>query len=199
MIKPVLVLIALIPLSACISFGGKAPPSLLTLTPANNIAANETRTARAGDTIVIAVPNVPQAIATTRVAVNSGATAIAYIKNAVWVEAPARLFQRVLSETIAVKNGKMVIDARQSLSIPSLQLGGTLLRFGIDSGTSEAVVVYDALLSRGKDMPLQSRRFETRVPVSAIEPAPAGRALNQAANKVAIDVAGWIGYRQGEE
>ncbi len=193
MIKPLIALIAALPLCACISLGGKAPPSLLTLTPANTIAADQTRTAGVGDTIVIAVPTVPQAIATTRVAVNSGATSIAYIKDAVWVEAPARLFQRVLSETIAVKNGKMVLDARQSFSNPGMQLGGTLLRFGIDADVREAVVVFDTLLLPGKDMPLQSRRFETRVPVSAIEPMPAGKALNQAANKVAEDVASWIG------
>lgn len=193
MIKPLIALIAALPLSACISLGGKAPPSLLTLTPANSIAADQTRIAGVGDTIMIAVPSVPQAIATTRVAVNSGATAIAYIKDAVWVEAPARLFQRVLSETVSVKNGKLVLDARQSFSNPGMQLGGTLLRFGIDADAREAVVVFDALLSPGKEKPLQSRRFETRVPVSAIEPVPAGKALNQAANKVAEDVASWIG------
>lgn len=193
MIKPAIVLISALSLTACISLRGKAPPSLLTITPANSIAPAQTRIARAGETIVIAVPTVPQAIATTRVAVNSGATAIAYIKNAIWVEAPARLFQRVLSETIAVKNGKMVLDARQSLSNPGMQLGGTLMRFGVDSETKEAVVMFDAILSPGKDMPLQSRRFETRVPVSAIEPAPAGKALNKAANQIAVDVANWVG------
>ena len=193
MIKPAIALIFAVPLSACISLGGKAPPSLLTLTPASSIAADQTRTARAGETIVIMVPTVPQAIATTRVAVSSGATAIAYIKDAVWVEAPARLFQRVLSETVAVKNGKLVLDARQSFSNPGMQLGGTLLRFGIDADSREAVVIFDALLARGKDIPLQSRRFESRVPVSAIEPLPAGKALNQAANKVSEDVAAWIG------
>lgn len=193
MIKPLIALIVAVPLSACISLGAKAPPSLLTLTPANTIVADQTRVALGGNIIVIAVPAVPQAIATTRVAVNSGDTAIAYIKNAVWVDAPARLFQRVLSETVAVKNGKLVLDARQSFSNPGMQLGGTLLRFGIDADSREAVVIFDALLAPGKDIPLQSRRFETRVPVSAIEPLPAGKALNQAANKVAADVAGWIG------
>jgi cholesterol transport system auxiliary component len=87
----------------------------------------------------------------------------------------------------------MVLDARQSLSNPGMQLGGTLTRFGVDSETKEAVVMFDAILSPGKDMPLQSRRFETRVPVSAIEPVPAGKALNKAANQIAVDVANWIG------
>lgn len=192
MMKPAIVLITALSLTGCINVGGKAPPSLLTITPANLIATDQTRVARAGDTIVIAVPAVPQAIATTRVAVNSGATAIAYIKNAVWVEAPARLFQRVLSETIAAKNGKMVLDARQGLLNPGMQLGGTLLRFGVDSETNEAVVMFDAILSPSKDMPLQSRRFEARIPVSAIEPVPAGKALNKAANQVAVNVASWI-------
>ena len=40
---------------------------------------------------------------------------------------------------------------------------------------------------------VEKRRFEARVPVSAIEPGPAGIAINQAANQVAAEVADWVG------
>jgi cholesterol transport system auxiliary component len=67
-----------------------------------------------------------------------------------------------------------------------------LQTFGVDADTSEAVVVYDGVLARGADA-VESRRFEARVPMAAIDAASAGPALNQAANRVAADVAAWIG------
>jgi cholesterol transport system auxiliary component len=39
---------------------------------------------------------------------------------------------------------------------------------------------------------LDSRRFEARVPVGVIDALSVGPALNEAANKVAADVADWI-------
>ena len=50
-----------------------------------------------------------------------------------------------------------------------------------------------ASLMRTEDAVFEKRRFEARVPVSAIEPVPAGAALNQAANQVAAQVAEWVG------
>ena len=84
--KPYLILMAAaLPLSGCISFGAKPPPSLLTLTSAAALPPSEGRSVTAAEAIVINVPTSPQAIATTRVAVSDGATAIAYIQKAVWV------------------------------------------------------------------------------------------------------------------
>jgi cholesterol transport system auxiliary component len=56
----------------------------------------------------------------------------------------------------------------------------------------EAVLVYDAALARGADR-VETRRFEARVPVAAVDAASAAPALNQAANQVADEVAAWIG------
>ena len=193
MTKVLIAFLAASSLSGCISFGGKAPPSLLSLTSDAVISANDTRTAKAGEAIIIAVPTTPQAIATARVAVSAGATEIAYIKDGVWVEPPAKLFQRMLSETVAVKTGKVVLEPRQLMGAPSLVLSGALSRFGIDADRNEAVVTYDALLLRGRDMPVTTRRFEARIGIGAITPVEAGRALNKAANKVAGDVADWVG------
>ena len=64
--------------------------------------------------------------------------------------------------------------------------------FGLDADASEAVVIYDAILARGADA-VESRRFEARVPVAAIDAASAPDALNRAANQVAVDVAAWVG------
>jgi cholesterol transport system auxiliary component len=40
---------------------------------------------------------------------------------------------------------------------------------------------------------IEKKRFEARRRVSAVEPGPAGSALNEAANDVAAQVSDWIG------
>jgi cholesterol transport system auxiliary component len=191
--KAYLMLAATLPLSACISFGAKPPPSLLTLTSASALTANAGRSVSANEAIAIGVPTVPQAIATTRVPVSVDATAIAYVENAVWVEAPARLFQRLLGETIAAKTGKVILDPKQTALVPAMQLSGQLLRFGIDETSSDAVIVYDAVLTRDAGKTVMTRRFEARSKVATITAKPVGAALNLAANQIATEIASWVG------
>ena len=172
---------------------GKAPPFLLNLSPATSPAANAGETIAQGDAITIATPLVPQAIATTRVPVSQGETAIAYVPDAVWVEQPARLFQRLLSETVRARTGRTVLDPRQFAMEPGLQLSGQLLQFTIDERSGRAVVIYDASLSGAADKKVRTRRFEARVPIGKIDARNVGVALNSAANRVAGEVADWIG------
>ena len=195
-------LMLVVPLAGCISFGAKPPPSLLTLTADASVATGQTVSSATTRSITIAVPVVPQELAVTRVPVRSGDTAVAYLKDAQWVEAPNRMFARVLGDTISVRTGRVVLGARQSLSDPGARLGGELRQFGIDADSSEAVVIYDATLVRdrpvGADgtrpaLAFEKRRFEARVSVAEIAPAAAGAALNQAANQVAGEVADWVG------
>lgn len=191
--RALLMLGAALALSGCIRFGAEPPASLLTLTSSQQIAADTQRTATAGDAITVSVPSVPQALANNRVAVADGDTALAYVKDALWAEPPARLFQRLLSETISARTGKVVIDTRALNLDPGVVLTGSLKSFGLDARTSQAVIVYDAAMSRDAGRQVVTRRFEARVPVTAIEPALAGAALNQAANQIAEQVAAWVG------
>src|SRR3546814_5055527 len=71
---------------------------------------------------------------------------MAYVKDAQWVEAPQRLFQRLLPETVAARTSRVVLDEGQYLTAPGEQLAGQLLDFGVDEATNEAVVVYQAML-----------------------------------------------------
>ena len=87
----------------------------------------------------------------------------------------------------------MVLDARQFSFDPGLRITGGISRFGLDARTMEAVVTYDAAKASGDANRVEERRFEARVPVSAMESGPAGIALNEAANMVANEVAAWIG------
>jgi cholesterol transport system auxiliary component len=193
--KPVQIALCLgaaLPLAACINLGGGKPPaSLMRLTPTATVPAQSSRTATAARAVTIAVPTVPQELRSVRVPVTTGATAVAYVKDAQWVEQPNALFARLLSETIAA-GGRVVLDAGQFAHDPGIRLTGQLQAFGVDSDRSEAVVRYDAALGRGADA-VETRRFEARVPMAAIDAGSVAPALNQAANQVAADVAQWIG------
>lgn len=187
-----LILSSVVLLSGC-SLTAKAPPFLLTITPTESPQANSGSTVTVGDSITVNLPLVPQAIANNRVPVAKNGTAIAYIKDAVWVEAPAKLFQRLLAETVRLKTGRPVFDQRQFGLAQGIQLSGQLLHFEIDEASNKAVIVYDATLSGGKDNVVRTRRFEARASVGKIEAQSAGNGLNRAANVVAADVAAWIG------
>lgn len=191
--KKSLVLLTLLPLSACISFGAKPPPTLLTLTSAQMVPVGQTQSSASAPTITIAVPSFAQSLATTRVPVQSSETSIAYVQNAQWSEVPARLFARLMSDTIAAKTGRVVLTPAQSFSDPGARLSGELRSFGVDAARSEAVVTFDAALIRGNAAVVEKRRFEARVPVAVVEANAVGVSVNQAANQVASDVADWVG------
>ena len=186
-------LLLLLPLAGCISFGGKPPAALMTLTPQAQLAIGESQKSNVAATITVAVPSLPQELASSRVPVHSGGTAIAYVKDAQWVERPSQLFQRLLSDTLTARTGRLVLSSRQSLTDPGAYLMGEIRTFGVDGDTGEAVVTYDASLIRGPETMVEKRRFEARVPVTPIEAVPVATALNQAANQVAAEVADWVG------
>lgn len=180
-------------LGGCISFGAKPPPTLLTLESAQSVPAGETRSSANAATITIAVPSVSQALATTRVPVQSSGTSIAYVKDAQWVELPARLFARLAADTIAARTGRVVLSTAQSFSDPGARLSGELRNFGVDGATSEAVVTFDAALIRTTGEVVEKRRFEARLPIAAIAAGPASQGIDQAANQVAAQLADWVG------
>jgi len=193
MIKPVLAFSAALALSGCISFGAAAPPSLLTLSAASTVPAGKPMSATPGQAIAVLVPRVPAALASTRVPVQSTATEIAYLKDAVWADAPNRLFERLLEETISAKTGRVVLGPRDYSGDPGIRLSGELQNFGLDARTMEAVVTYDAVVQRDGSAEVTTRRFEARVPVSEAKPGPVGRGISDAANKVADEVTAWLG------
>ncbi len=184
---PVLALLA----SGCLG-GGKAPAELLTLTPTQARPPGTARSASPAETLAILTPTVPRAINTRRIAVYVNPITIEYLVNATWVEEPNELFRRLLAETVAARTNRLVLDPNNFAAEAGVTLSGQLLRFGFDPTRMEAVVAYEAALSR-EDQPLLTRRFEARVPVAAQDTAAVAPALNQASNRVAEDVAAWIG------
>jgi len=186
-------LVALGALSLASCFGGKkVPPTLLSLTSSAPTPASITRAAAPGDAITIDVPVVPKELATTRVPAQIGPTAIAYIKDVQWVESPDRLFQDLVQETVIRTTGRVVLDPRQASLDPGLHLTGTLSRFGYDAQEGMVIVRYDGALAAVGGTRVETRRFEAREPADGTA-RTVGPALNAAANRVAAEVAQWVG------
>jgi len=179
-------------LAGCLSFGSKPPERLITLVPDTALPAQTSRTATAAEAITVVTPTVPQELNTLRIPVRTGGTELAYLKDVQWVEMPAALFGRLLSETIGAATGRVVLDPRQFALDPGIRLAGSLQMFGLDATSMEVVAVYDAALARGENR-VETRRFEARIPVARDDAAAVGPALNQAANRIAADVAAWVG------
>lgn len=190
MTRKLLVLGAALALSGC--FGGaKVPDTLMTLSPSQVRTATTTRTAAEGEAITVVVPAVPRELQTLRVPVHETELGISYLKNAQWVEMPANLFARLLTETIGATTGRVVLDPKQFSFDPGQRLTGTLQRFGLDAQRMEVVAVYDAVLAR-RGGGIVSRRFEARIPAGTGDAASVAPALNQAGNQIAAEVAAWI-------
>ena len=183
-------------LSACmgglLGGGGKAPPWLLTLTPQAPAPASIARTAGPGEAVTIELPVTPKEIRTNRVPVHSGPIAIAYVKDLTWVDTPDKLFQDLLTETVTRTTNRVVLDPKQSSLDPGMTVTGNLSRFGFDAEEGMVVVRYDAAMTRADGAAVATRHFESREPAdgSASSVAPA---INAAANRVAIEVAQWVG------
>lgn len=185
--------VAALSLGGCLSsLAGSMPASLLTLTADNAPPANAQRQGTVATSLTVLVPSVPQKLRTPRIPVQATPTSIAYVAEAQWVEAPARLFQRLLSETVAARSNRLVLDESQYITGPGELLAGELLEFGVDAASGQAVVTYQALRLTGNGEAVAQRRFEAREPVGEVNAANAGAALNRAANRVAVEVSSWL-------
>ncbi|KTT71477.1 ABC-type transport auxiliary lipoprotein family protein [Sphingomonas endophytica] len=187
-----LVVAALVPLAGCIRFGAAPPPSLLTIAPQAQPAPGAMQNSAGARAIVVQAPAVPQSISGTRVPVQVTPTSIAYVKNAQWAEPPARLLARLLADTLTARANMVVLSPAQAFEDPSATLSGELRSFGLDATQRQAVVIYDASLVPAGRTNVEKRRFEARVPVTAVDADQAGVAISQAANQVATQVADWV-------
>ena len=178
-------------LSGCLSFGSEPPESLLTLTPTATAPAGTGASSTSGTAIALTAFEAPSAIDVTRVPVQVTDTELAYLQDAVWVEKPARLFRRLIAETIRTRSNRVVIDGDDPGALAENRLTGTLRQFGYDARSSSVVVVFDAVRP-GEGSAVTTRRFEAVVPGVAADVASVGPALNQAANEVAVQVADWV-------
>ena len=195
-----LLVAASLTLSACVSVGGEVdtPDSLLTLSasaaaPAGSGAA--TGAEGSAGAVAVLTPEVPAKLDLLRIPVTVSDTEIAYLKDMVWIEKPARLFRRVLGETLRTRSGDagglLILDSDDTPVLADQFVRGTLLDMGYDARSGEVVVSFDAVRSDPQGV-VSSRRFEAREYVVDVESEFVGPALNRAANEVASDVADWV-------
>lgn len=179
-------------LPGCVSLGKEPPPTLFTLTPTALAPAGLSASGTAAQALAVIEPDAPQRLDVVRVPVQVDPSTVAYLKDAVWVEKPARLFGRLLAETIRAKQTRLVVEAPDTAYSAATRLSGRLSEMGYDAPTSSVIVRFDAVL-RQPDGQILTRRFETTVSGVAPTAASVAPALNEAANKVAAEVAEWIG------
>jgi len=195
--KGVFAIAASLALAGCVSFGGGEPPeSLLTLTSTASAPAGSGASGQADmGPIAVLTPETPAKLDVTRVPVNVSGTEIAYLQGAYWVEKPARLFRRLVGETLRTASGEgsgpLVLDTDDTPTLPRQSVRGTLLDMTYDAPSSSVVVRFDAVHTAA-DGTVKSRRFEARESGVVAETASVGPALNRAANTVAGEVAAWV-------
>ena len=179
-------------LSGCISFGEDPPERLLTLTPQARIEAGASREGAINASLAVIEPNTSQRLNVNRIPVSTTGSSLAYLQDAFWVEKPAKLFRSVLAETIRAGGKRFVVDGGDLAYAAPVQLTGELVEMGYDAPSSSAVVIYDAVLVNAAG-DLRTQRFEHRVDGVRPEALDVGRALNEATNAVAAEVAAWVG------
>lgn len=176
-------------LSGCVSLGPKVPETLLSLTPTAAPAVGSGTSGTIGNALVVMEPAAEARLSVTRVPVQIDDANVAYLKKTMWIERPSRLFQRLLAETIRARGSRLVIEGEPGAS--RQHLSGRLLDMGYDARSRMAVVRLDAIKEAGGK--IETKRFESSVPVAEAEAQYVGPALNEAANVVAKQVADWVG------
>lgn len=187
-------LLALAPaaLAGCVSLGGKAPKQLITLTPENAAPAGVLGSGKLDDAIVVLDPQTDRKLDAQRVPVQVDASNVAYLKDAAWVERPARQFRHLLAETIRAKGQRLVLEDTDDQAGGKLRLGGRLIEMGYDAAHRSVVVRFDALRQDAAGQ-VVARRFEGVVDGIDPKAQTIAPALNKAANDVARQVADWVG------
>ena len=185
----------LLALTGCVSLGPKPPATLLALHPSAGLAPDADHSSDDKRALAVAQPTVQPGLATMRVMVEDGPTAVAYLKGTQWVAPPGQIFRDLLAETITARTGRVVPDSRIAGFQPDTRLSGHLVQFGLVGGAHAAVVTFDAAIVRNGQPTVETRRFTAQAPVSAEDGPTVGAAVNVAANQVASQVADWIGTR----
>lgn len=181
-------------LSGCISLGQEPPESLLTLSSTASAPAGSGAQAGGENSegaIAVLTPEVPAKLDVLRVPVNVSETEVAYLQEAFWIEKPARLFRRLIGETLRTRGAALVLDNDDTPARADTFVRGTLLDMTYDAPTSSVVVRFEAIRTNA-DGKVVSRRFEAREQGVQPEAGSVGPALNRVANTVAGEVADWV-------
>ncbi|RKF21097.1 ABC transporter [Altericroceibacterium spongiae] len=183
---------AALALAGCISFGEDPPDRLLTLTPSSPAPAGAAAEGTREAALAIMGITATQALDVNRVPVQVDDSSLAYLKDAFWVDKPAELFARLLSERIRSSGTRLVVDDAELQTMAATRLSGRITQMGFDVPTQSVIMRFDATLQL-PDGQLLTRRFESVQPGLSAKADQVGPALNDAANDIAGQVAEWVG------
>lgn len=183
---------AIMLLSGCLGLGGKVPDQLISLTARSVAPAGAVEGGRIGEALSVLDLEADRRIDVQRVPVQIDDSSVAYLKDAMWVERPARQFRRLVAETIRAQGRRMVFEGGDVEPGGRLTLSGRLVDMGYDARSGSVVVRFDAVRSEAGGS-VQARRFESVVTGVAPKAGSVVPALNRAANDVAAQVADWAG------
>ena len=181
--------------AGCVKIGSEPPARLLSIASDSQVAAGVAASSASESALFLDVPNVPKSLATPRVAVRENSTSFAYVKDALWVDTPAKQFQSLLSETVRARSNVLVLDPGQYLARAGYILNGDLVEFGVDAVRQQAVVTFDATMFSPDGLTVTRQRFTASAPLSRIDAESVAPAISEAANEVAIAVADWVAGR----
>lgn len=185
-------------LSACgplvqIGGGGAVPDSLLTLESTAGPPGP-----LSGPPLLIRLPEVPGKVRTMRIPVTTASNQIQYLADANWIEQPNLLFQQLVADVVTAQLNMPVIEESNPSISPRARLSGRLLEFGLDvTGAPQVEVRYDAVLTASDGSFIGSRSFTAREPVLSQSGPDVADALSTASNRIAVDLAGWLGSSLG--
>ena len=189
--KTGLVLAALLSLAGCVSLGGDPPDRLISLTADEQEPVGATISGEVGQAIVVLDPEADRRIDVLRVPVQVDPSTVAYLKDAVWVERPARQFRRLLAETIRARSNRLVVEGSDLEVTGKPIVAGRLTQMGYDAQAGAVVVSFDAQILQEGGM-VRTRRFQSEIPGVKADVTAVAPALNRAANDVAKQVAAWL-------
>lgn len=191
---PIIAALALAGCGPLVQVGGNAPaPDALLVLRADAPPPQWAGPTAVGDTLAVAIPDVPAELQTLRLPVQLTGATVQYLAGASWAEQPNRQFQRLLADTLTGA-GVAVLDTRQGGVTPARSLTGHLREFGLDvRGAPVVRVRYDAQLAgpRGAGT-VALRSFVAEEKVASQQPAVVAAALNRAANRLAGEVTAWV-------
>lgn len=188
-LKPLTAILAPLLLAGCVSFGAKPPPQLLTLSLPNAASAEAPPSA---PVLTVLDLDTPRKLDTVRVPVQVNDTSIAYVKDAQWVDTPRKLFRKLLADRIAADGQMLVLEPGRVPLVGGRKLMGELVEFGVDAGSGNAVVTYEAVLVGPDPLRVIRHRFTASVPAGKIAAGTVARPINTAAQQVADQVAEWV-------
>lgn len=187
------VLLGVLLLGACVKVGdGRKPPRALFTLPPVSAPAGALVTATPITTLSVAEPDTERALGLTRIAVRVNDNSIAYMKDGLWSERPARLLRNHIAEVIRARGTRLVLIDSEDGGQSGQHLGGRLVFMGYDAQTRSAVIRYDALLTK-LDGTLAQRRFEAVEKGVAPKSEAVAEALGRMSDKLAAEVADWVG------